>query len=290
MPVVLTTTVPAVSWTSWFPDPVVILGVLAATFCYLRLCRPWQTRFTASAPIPTARRVSFFAGLACAVLALLSPLEPLADDYLLSAHMVQHLLLTLAIPPLIYYGLPEWFYAACARSGRPWRVWRTLTQPVLAFAIFQLPFSLAHAPIFYDLTLRNQPVHIAEHLVFIGTAFVAWWPLLAPGRAYGQLTPGAQLLYLFAQTAPGQLVGALITIGDGVLYSKYAAAPRIWGLSPLADQQLGGLIMWIGTGTVYLGAMAYVFFRWAGGEDRAEKERYAALARKAQAAREEGVR
>src|SRR4051794_31901621 len=96
---------PTVGWTSWFPDPVVILGVLAATFCYLRLLGPWQTRFANAAPIPLARRLSFFAGLACAVVALLSPLEPLADDYLLSAHMVQHLLLTLAIPPLIYYGL-----------------------------------------------------------------------------------------------------------------------------------------------------------------------------------------
>jgi putative membrane protein len=196
--------------------------------------------------------------------------------------MVQHLLLTLAIPPLIYYGLPEWVYAAFARTGRPWRIWRVLTQPVLAFALFQLPFSAAHAPIFYDLTLRNQPVHIAEHLLFIATAFIAWWPLLAPGRAYGQLPPGVQLLYLFAQTLPGQLVGALITIADGTLYAKYAAAPRIWGLSPQTDQQLGGLIMWVGSGAVYLGAMAFVFFRWASGEDRAEKERYAALkARKA---------
>lgn len=273
-----------VTWSSWFPDPIIILGVLAAGFAYLRLAGPWRARFRDSAPIPTARVISFVAALACLVAALLSPLEPLSDDYLLSAHMVQHLLLVLAFPPLFYYGLPEWFVAACARTGRPWRVWRRLTHPAIAFVAFQFPFACAHAPIFYDATLRFLPLHIAEHLVFLGTAMLAWWPTMAPKQEYGKLPPALELVYLFGSTLPGQIVGALLTMASAPIYDKYAAAPRIWGISALADQQFGGLLMWIGTGVVYLGVMAVIFFRWAGAEDRAEQQRFAAARPSAQLA------
>jgi putative membrane protein len=261
---------------SWYPDPVVILGVLAAGFLYLSSIGRWRARFPGSAPVARGRVASFFSALAIVVLALLSPLEPLADDYLLTAHMIQHLLLTLAVPPLVLYGLPTWLYDAFRQTGMPWRSWRVLTQPAVAFVLFYLPFSLSHVPWFYNLTLRSTPVHVAEHLLFIAAAFLVWWPLLAPGREYGQLSPGLQMVYLFVATIPGQIVGALVTLASEPLYSEYAGASRVWGLSPLTDQQIGGLLMWVGTGTAYVLALGMVFFRWSSQEDAAERRRYAA--------------
>jgi putative membrane protein len=265
-----------ITFWSWYPDPVVLFGVIAASWLYLRAIGPQRHRFEDSAPVERKRVMAFFLGLAAIVLALLSPLEPLADDYLLSAHMIQHLLLTITAPPLIIYGIPVWVWAAFRRREHLWRVWRVLTLPLLAFMLFHLPFSLAHVPWFYNLTLQSTTVHVAEHFVFTAAAFLVWWPVLAPGRSFGQLPAGLSILYLFAQTIPGQLVGALITVADHPLYQTYADASRVLGISVMADQQAGGLIMWVGTGTFYLSAMSIVFFRWARSEDARERERWVA--------------
>jgi putative membrane protein len=268
---VLQTATADVSFWSWSADPGVAFGVTLAGWYYLRAARR-----AGAQPVSRLRMASFFGGLAAVVVALLSPIGVIADDYLLSVHMVQHLLLTVVAPPLIILGTPRWMFEGLQRiaGGAPWRVWRFVTRPVLAFVLFQLPFALFHAPVIYDLGLRSQPFHIFEHLIFMLTAFVAWWPVLAPGRDMGQLSPPLAMLYLFASTLPGQIVGALITYADHPLYDTYANAARLWGLSPLVDQQIGGLIMWLGTSTLYLTVLAIVFFRWAGGEDRAERQRY----------------
>ena len=264
-----------VGWLSWNLDPLMMLAVLAAGVVYLRLIGHRRSRFAGSEPVETRRVVSFFAALAVASVALFSPLAALANNTLLMAHTLQHLLLTVIVPPLVYYGLPPWLIAAFARSGRPWRIWRALTQFVVAFVLFHLPFALSHVPVFFELTLDYGFLHSAEHLVFVATALLVWWPLMAPGRPYGQLTPGVQLLYLFVQWIPGQITGALIVNADQSLYATYAAASRVWGMSAAFDQQIGGLIMWLGMIAVYIAAMIVVFFRWAAGEDRDQRERYA---------------
>mgnify|MGYP001221549354 FL=1 len=257
---------------SWSFDPGVILGVYLAGFLYYRAIGPRRERwFRDSHPVGTGRIVSFYASLATIIIALVSPLGVLADDYLLSAHMIQHLLITIVVPVLFYAGIPAWMYAPLVRRERVWHAWRTLTHPILAFVLFQIPFSVSHVPVFYDLTLRYQPVHIAEHVWFIATSFLVWWPVMAPGREYGQLTPIMQVVFLFFQTIPGQIVGALITMAETPLYPEYANAARVFGMSVLSDQQAGGLIMWIGTGTLYLGALMVVFFRWANKADSGER-------------------
>lgn len=262
---------------SWYPDPVVVFGVILAGWLYLKLTGGWRERIDGSMPVERSRKVAFFTGSAAIVVALLSPLGVLADDFLLSMHMLQHTLLTIVAPPLMLYGIPPWAYAAFARRfPRVWSAWRFITKPILAFVLFHLPYAVWHVPVLYDEILINQPFHIAAHQVFIATSFIAWWPLVAPGRAYGQITPPMQMIYLFLQTLPGQIVGAFITLADNPLYHRYQEAPRVWGLSIMADQQLGGLIMWVGMGTFYLAAMSFVFFRWASQEDRAERQRYSA--------------
>lgn len=269
LPVLATTS--SFSIWSWSFDPAVILGVYLAGFLYYRAIGPRRERwFPDSEPVPTWRIVAFYLSMTSVIVALVSPLGVLADDYLLSAHMMQHLLITIFTPVLFYAGIPVWMYAPLVRRERVWRIWRRLTHPIVAFALFQIPFAVSHVPIFYDLTLRYQPVHIGEHVWFIASSFLIWWPVMAPGREYGQLPPILAVVFLFFQTIPGQIVGALIAMAESPLYPEYAAAPRALGLSVMADQQAGGLIMWIGTGTLYLGALMVVFFRWANQADSRE--------------------
>ncbi|MEX1158408.1 MAG: cytochrome c oxidase assembly protein [Thermomicrobiales bacterium] len=264
-----------VSIWSWAADPGVAFGVTAAAWYYFR--RAGRSTGDGVEPISRARRISFAAGLATIVLALMSPIGVLADDYLLSFHMLQHVMLTIAAPVLLLLGIPDWMYAPVTRAfgGRLWRVWRVLTLPVLAFVLFHLPYSIYHVPAVYDLSLQYLPIHIAAHTFLLLVAMISWWPVLAPSHELGKAAPAVAMVYLFVQTIPGQIVGAFITFADDGIYPTYADAGRVFGLSIVADQQLGGMIMWIGTSTIYLAAVTIVFFRWASREDRAHERHYA---------------
>ena len=123
----------------------------------------------------------------------------------------------------------------------------------------------------YDAALRSEPVHILEHQVYLATAILAWWPLLGPLPEWPRLTPGLQVLYLAAQTLPGAVVGAFITAAEPGLYPAYEGLPRMWGLDLETDQQIAGLLMWVGANTVYLLLITVIFFRWAGKEDAAAR-------------------
>ena len=132
-----------------------------------------------------------------------------------------------------------------------------------------------HLPIFYDLSLEVPLLHALFHQIFIATSLITWWPVLSPLRELPPLTPPAQMLYLFAHTFPTGLLGALFTFAESPIYPLYAEAPRVWSsFSALADQQLGGLIMWVIGGAFFLGAFALVFLRWAQAVEARERRRY----------------
>jgi cytochrome c oxidase assembly factor CtaG len=127
-------------------------------------------------------------------------------------------------------------------------------------------------PSFYELTLTNEPLHGLEHLVFIGTAMLMWMPILSPAPDIVAPYPAiGQVLYLFLQTVPASLLGALLSATGRAVYPTYVLAPRIVSLSPVEDQQLGGLLMWVGSGMFFLIATGVVFFVWASREEAANR-------------------
>ena len=149
---------------------------------------------------------------------------------------------------------------------------RRATRPLAAGALFSVPITLWHFPQFYEAALEHHPLHIAQHLVFLATAVIMWWPVLSPLPELPRASYVTQLLYLFVLGLPMSLAGALITLANDLLYPFYASAPRVWGLTPAADQQLGGLLMWV-VGTIYLWVAAtVVWFRWAAREEAGEAE------------------
>jgi putative membrane protein len=140
---------------------------------------------------------------------------------------------------------------------------RAATRPVAALGLYTAALVAWHLPGPYGAALERHAWHVVEHLVLIATAFLAWWPVLSPSRLLPRLHYGTQILYLFVFGMPMTAVAAMITGAEHVLYPFYAAAPRLWGLTALADQRLGGLIMWVPAGLIPLVAFTVVFFRWA---------------------------
>jgi len=251
-------------WQRWDLHPSVVIGLVLLGGLYV---------FLGGVAAPRRRVASFVGALGVAFLALDGPLHNLSDNYLFSAHMAQHLVLTLLFPPLLLYGTPAWVVRPLIRPRGLFRVAAVLTRPLPAAVIFSTPITLWHFPGFYEAALRHHPLHIVQHLVFIATAVLMWWPVLSPVPDLPRASYLAQLLYLFLLGLPMSLVGALITLSDEVLYPFYTRAPRVWELTPLADQQLGGLLMWV-VGTLVLWAAAtVVWFRWAAREESGDAER-----------------
>jgi putative membrane protein len=258
--------------TAWSLEPSVWLGVALVVGSYLLASGPWRSRFRASRPVPRPQKIAFIVSSLVILLALVSPLDEISDRYLFSAHMTQHLLLTLLAPPLMLWGTPGWMLRPLLRYRLIWGALRILTMPIVAFALFNVDFMIWHIPALYEATLENQAIHIVEHLLFVGTAILNWWPILSPLVEFPRLPYPVQILYLFLEAVPSTVLGGILVFATEVLYPTYAAAPRLFGISAIDDQLFGGLIMAMPGGMAYLVALSIVFFAWMGSEERAEKQ------------------
>ncbi len=247
---------------SWALHPTVIIGTALLGGLYLWGIGPWRRKH-GFPPAPAWRIACFAAGLLVMLVSLNGPIHDLSDYYLFSIHMVQHLLLTLVLPPLLIAGLPGWLADGLARRPAARAIGRFLTHPLVAGAIFTVTLTVWHLVPMYDLMMRNHEVHVATHLMFMVAAVIMWWPALSASTVLPPLPYGLRALYLFLVSIPMQLVAAIITFSEAVLYEWYAVAPRTWGLSPNEDQQLGGLLMWVPGNMYMLAAIAAVFYVWA---------------------------
>jgi putative membrane protein len=217
-----------------------------------------------------APRLYFYSGLAVIFLSLNGWLHDLSDWYLFSAHMVQHLLLTLLVPPLLLAGTPGWRLRPALRFRPVAVVARFVTSPKIAFAVFNIVLAAWHVPALYNTAMANHNVHVLQHMMFMVAAVLLWWPILSPLPELPRLSYPMQMLYLFLATLPMSIVAVYITYSSNLLYPAYAAAPRILGILPLEDQLIGGLIMWIPGGLLFYGVISVIFFRWQKlGEDSA---------------------
>lgn len=251
---------------SWNWEPSILIGLALQAGVYLACVGPLRAYFPGSAPVPATQVQTFLLGSLVLFIALVSPVDTLSG-VLLSAHMVQHLLITLIAPPLLLLGTPRWLFRPLLRLPFALPVGRLLTNPIFAFLIFNATFVIWHVPAYYDAALRSEAVHIAEHVTMFATATLAWWPIFSPLDELPALAPPLQCLYLFLQSIPPTILGALLTFSGSVLYPTYARAPRVWGLTPEIDQQAGGLIMWVPGALVYLAVLTVVFFRWFGRDE-----------------------
>jgi putative membrane protein len=266
--------IPEFDWHRWENHDSTLIGLGVLALLYLYALGPYRARAGVTERASGWRIASFFAGLMVTFFALNGPIHDLSDYYLFSVHMVQHLMLTQITAPLLLLGLAPYMVRALVRPGWVRATANVLSRPAVAFLLYTVSFTGWHVQPAYDLMMRNHNVHIVTHLQFMVTAVILWWPVVSPLEEY-RLSHAGQMLYLFLIGVPMMCVAALITLADVLLYPWYAPSPRVWGLTPLDDQKVGGLIMWVPGGLFYWVAMSFVFFAWV----KHEREEDAAEAR-----------
>jgi len=251
-----------IDWWRWSIHPSTVVGIAALAALYLWAAHRFQRK-----PTPT-QQLCFFSGLIVMFASLNGPVHDLSDGYLFSAHMVQHLILTLLMPALLIAGVPDWMFRWPLANRFVAPVASYLTRAPIAFLIFNVIIAAWHLPPLYNAAMANHDIHILEHVMFMVAAILMWWPLLSPLPELPRLAYPGQMLYSWLMTIPMTIIAIYIAMADSVLYPAYASAPRILPLSPLEDQLLGALIMWIPGGIVFYIIMTVVFFKWnARGED-----------------------
>jgi putative membrane protein len=259
------------SWTRFTTHPSILLGCVLFAALYLYAVGPLRRRHGWAGSIDRKSVAWFMLGVFVMFIALNGPIHDLGDNYLFSAHMIQHLMITLIMPPLLLAGTPAWLYRPLLRRRWIWHTARVLTAPLVAFALYNVVLAIWHLPYFYGWALEDHNVHIVQHLMFMAAAVIVWWPAVNPVPELTRLQPPIRLLYLFALGIPMSIISALITLSSNVLYPWYDAAPRVFeNLSALDDQQLGGLIMWVPGMMVYWTAISILFFRWSRSEEQKE--------------------
>jgi putative membrane protein len=237
-----------------------VVGILALAALY-----QWRTRVhihDSRQPLERTRTAVFATALLILFFSLNGWLHDLSDYYLFSAHMLQHLLLALVVAPLLIMGTPGWMLRPALRVRWVRSVAGWVTRPWRAFAIFNVVLAAWHLPPLYNLAMAHHPVHIVQHLMFLIASVLMWWPILSPLPELPRLAYPMQMLYLFLMSIPMSIVAVYIALADSVLYPAYASAPRIWGISPMQDQLIGGLIMWIPGGLFFFAIISVIFFRW----------------------------
>jgi len=248
-----------------FPlDPTVYAGLVVLYFGHA-----WLARDTRDAE--RKHTLFFGAGLIVLWLALETPIDTISDYYLDSVHMFQHVLLMFIAPPLLLLGLSSGMVAKLVKVPGV----RGITEPTPALVVSGLVMIVWHLPPLYDATLYDNWLHVLEHLLFIAGGIVMYWPMLEATSAHSrwQLSPGARLVYMFLATLPQDGVALALMFSRVPFYEFYTHAPRlVEGLTPVIDQTVaGGVLMVLGKSSMALAALV-IFFRWFGGEQRADWE------------------
>ena len=252
----------------WTWEPSILVGTGLFLGAYLLAVGPMRKRFSTDGSIRRGQIAWFVSGTLVILLALISPLDTLGDEYLFSAHMIQHMLLAMIAPPLLLFGTPGWLVEAMIRREPVRRAAHFLTRPATAFLLFNVIYLGWHIPRLYEAALNNETIYIIEHLLFLAAGVINWWPILSPTPALPRLSYPGQALYLFLEAVPCTILGAIISFAPAVMYPTYAAAVRILPLNPMDDQQIAGLVMAMPAGMIYLLAFSVVFLKWMQSENQ----------------------
>jgi len=260
-------------WKAWNFEPSILIPLALTTLIYLWGMRNVWQRAGAGHGINRRRYSSFLGALLAFVVAFVSPLDAMSD-VLFWAHMVQHMVLVLFAAPLLV--ISDFALAFLWALPRPWaqslgyrlnqsqtlsRIWRVISGPVSTWLLFTTSLWVWHASTLYEAALGDETIHTVEHLSFLFTAMLFWWVLLKPaGQKYVRY--GVAIPYLFTTVLQSGILGGLMTFTDQPWYPSYAALVSTWGLTPLEDQQLAGLIMWIPAGAVFTLLTIGYFAAW----------------------------
>ena len=250
----------------WTPHPEVWLIVLAALGVGVYVVRGLAR---AAGETVERRRKGFYL-LAVGFLWLASdwPMHDISEEHLYSVHMVQHLLITLVVPPLLLLATPEWLARRVVDPARP--LARRLLRPIVVGVTFNVVVAITHIPWVVNTSATNGVFHYTAHLVLFVTAIAMWLPVCGP-FAELRLQPLTKMFYLFAMSVLPTVPAGFLTFAQTPIYEAYDTPLRLWGVTVANDQQMAGLIMKI-VGGIYLWTIiAGVFFRWSARQRAGER-------------------
>ncbi len=250
-------------------DVLVLLLVLVGGYVVaLHVLGP---RVASDSPPTTRHYFCYFSGVFALWLGADWPLHELAEGYLYSAHMVQHLLFSFVAPPLLLLGIPKWLLRSALDALRLEGLVRVLTRPIVALALFNVTIAVTHWPALVDASLRSEIVHFLLHVALVSAALLMWWPVVDPLPEMSRLSEPGKMLYLFLQSVLPTVPASFLTFASEPLYRFYETVPRLWGLDVVTDQRIAGLIMKLGGGLLLWGVITGLFFRWSSKEEATEQ-------------------
>jgi len=246
----------------WDVHPDVILLCLFLEAAYLYTVTQLRDVLSDAGRVRRRQVLLFTAGVVWIYLVAGTPVHDISEQYLLSFHMVQHTVFTLVAAPLLLAGIPTWLWQALLRQRGIMPVARHLTHPVVAFFIFNFITAFSHLPMMVNASLNHHWLHFWVHVALVSSAMLMWWPILSNVPELPRLGPPLQMAYLFVQSLVPTVIAAFVTFADGAVYSFYERAPRIWGISAEADQQMAGGLMKVIGSLIIWGFIAVIFFQW----------------------------
>jgi putative membrane protein len=266
----------AVAFPSWtaHPDVWLLVGLFAAGYAIaiVRLGPKWAA--PGQAVVTRFQIICWSLGVLAMWIASDYPIHDIAERYNFSIHMMQHLILSMVVAPLLLLGTPAWLLRTILRPRWLFSTVRTLSRFIPALLIFNLVLVFTHWPLVVDAALHSGVVHFAVHALLFVSSLIVWMPLVSPLPEIPRLVPVMQMVYLFAWSVVPTVPASFLTFGSSPLYKFYAHVPHLFGFSTLEDQQAAGLIMKIGAGLLLWLVIAVVFFRWASEEEHANTPRH----------------
>jgi putative membrane protein len=254
---------------AWSPHPLIWLTTVGLLFAYV-----WAVTVLGPRRAPVGRPVATSGQKAAFLLGVLGlwaaeewPLHELAEQYLFSAHMVQHIIFAFVVPPLLLLGMPRWLVRTLLGNGTRFKIVRFLTRPLVALVLFNGAIVAMHWAPVVNLQSESAFFHLLFHGALVGAALLMWSVVVAPVPELDRLSDPAKMLYLFLQSIVPTVPSSFLTFAEKPLYEFYENAPRIWGLSAATDQMIAGLIMKIVGGLLLWSVIAVMFFRWNAKEE-----------------------
>ena len=276
------------NWWHWHTEPELIGGLLLLAWLHALGTGPLRANLAPGAPYPKREAACFYSGLVLLYLSVGSPLDLMGEVYLFSAHMFQHILVIYPVTILLVVGIPGWLADAVLKPPALRHTVRFLSRPLVAGGLFTIVLTGWHVPTLYDWALQDRLVHNIEHLTMFLVALCVWWAVLNKSTRVPPAGYGTRILLVFCIAVAKVPVATYLTFAPDVLYPTYELAPRIFGISAMEDQVLGGAIMTLLAkfGSVFL--MAWFFYRWYRSSHKEEDFKYSIESLAAKAKSPEG--
>ncbi len=250
----------------WQPHPEVwalVLGVFLLGVYVKRVIEP-KAVAAGNPPITTAQTRWFLLGVALLWFASDWPLHDIAEERLYSAHMFQHMIITVMMPPAFLLAVPEWLGRLIIGDGRVARWFFRLARPVPAAILFNVMAGITHWAALVNLSVENGPFHYLVHTLFVAASLLIWTPVCGPFPEL-HLSPPGKMIYIFLMSIIPTFPAAFLTASDGVIYSSYDHGPRLWIVKVIHDQQFAGVVMKVIEGLYLWIIILVMFLKWMEG-------------------------